>query len=110
VADCIHFYYRNKMQVYLKVKTPANRKNEKPTPQLQWSPFMEEEAATKVNETIDVDKFKDYIAELEGESTNDRIKAQAAEAEVKKVTKQSKEMIEELQKELAAMKLRVGDK
>jgi hypothetical protein len=74
---------------------------------------MEEEIATKINETIDVDKFKDYIADLEEKSTSDRIKAQAAQAEVGKVTKKStrqEEMIEELQREIAAMKLRVADK
>jgi hypothetical protein len=113
VVDCIHFYYANKMQAYLKVKPPASPKAKKPAPQPQWSPFMEEEIATKVNETIDVDKFKEHIADLEEKSTSDRIKAQAAQVEVEKVTKKStrqEEMIEELQREIAAMKLRVADK
>jgi uncharacterized protein involved in exopolysaccharide biosynthesis len=101
-----------------------SRNNKKPTPQLQWSPFMEEETATKLNKVINVAKFKKYIAELEEEATSNRIQAQAAEAELEKATKQTarqskqiagqkeinRERIEELDKEIAAMKLRLADK
>lgn len=84
VADCVRFYYENKHVIFMKLEKAAGHAvplvlSGKP----EWSPNMSAELQRRVRNIFDIDRFLQYIADLEANNTTLRLRNSALEKDEK---------------------------
>ena len=75
VADCVRFYYQNKHIIDMRLKPAPTGPLLKSGDPPKWGPFMDEALKTKLRKHFDVDRYLEFVANLEEENTNLQIKS-----------------------------------
>lgn len=73
VADCVKFYYQHKHIIDMRLKgapTELTFRGGEP----KWGPHLDEDLKEKLRKHFDVDRFLEFIAEMEADNTDMKIK------------------------------------